>query len=335
MGAVFERGFLKQQVESFLRQLKTMKYLEPVQAQFISNIHDFADLTYFSNVSPQFPCHLLQLINMLASSIIQRSPVGSSLNRESSSTGRFKHSLVVVATYSSNNNAPKTSPSMDTTTHAAPWALSRRQCLLAAAPTLLALTPAFRAGAFTPPPPGLRFHQDKLDGYSFFYPEDWLPVTTSGNDVFFRNPFNAEENLFVDVSSPSSSKFESVTDLGSPETAAKTNLDQFLEEFMSTRIGVKRQGEVISAVARTGDDGLEYYDIQTRVKSYASRNQLAVTQTEIDDGIELEWDRRFLTVLGVANKRLYSWRLQTSNKVFEKDPERLLSVARSFKCKEV
>jgi hypothetical protein len=272
---------------------------------------------------------------MLAFSITQRSPVGSSLNREISSTCRSRHSLVVVASHRSKDTSPKSSISTDNTTHAGtPWAFSRR-ALLAATPTLLALAPALRAGAFTPPPPGLRFHQDKLDGYSFFYPEDWLPVTTSGNDVFYRNPFNAEENLFVDVSSPSSSKFESVTDLGSPETAAKTNLDQFLEEFMSTRIGVKRVGEVVSAVARTGDDGLEYYDIQTRVKSYASRNQLAVTQTEIDQGIELEWDRCFLTVLGVANKRLYSWRLQTSNKVFEKDPERLLSVARSFKCKEV
>jgi PsbP len=272
---------------------------------------------------------------MLASSITQRSPVGSSLNREISNTGRSRRSAVVASSNSSSNNSPKSSPSSDILTHTAPLAFSRR-ALLAAGPTLLALAPAFRAGAFTPPPPGLRFHQDKLDGYSFFfYPEDWLPVTTSGNDVFFRNPFNAEENLFVDVSSPSSSKFESVSDLGSPETAAAKNLDQFLEEFMSTRLGVKRQGEVLSAVARTGDDGLQYYDIQTRVKSYASRNQLAVTQTEIDQGIELEWDRRFLTVLGVANKRLYSWRLQTSNKVFEKDPERLLSVAKSFQCKEV
>lgn len=29
---------------------------------------------------------------------------------------------------------------------------------------------------------------------------------TSGNDVFYRNPFNVEENVFVNVSSPSSSK---------------------------------------------------------------------------------------------------------------------------------
>ena len=44
---------------------------------------------------------------------------------------------------------------------------------------------------------------------------------TSGNDVQYRNPFNVEENLFVNVSSPSSSKYESVADLGSPMDAAK------------------------------------------------------------------------------------------------------------------
>ena len=47
-----------------------------------------------------------------------------------------------------------------------------------------------------------------------------LGVQTSGNDVFFRNPFNVEENLFVNVSSPSSSKYETVADLGAPEEAA-------------------------------------------------------------------------------------------------------------------
>ena len=49
---------------------------------------------------------------------------------------------------------------------------------------------------------------------------------TSGNDVFYRNPFNLEENLFVDVSSPSSSKYEAVGDLGSPEDAAQRALAQ-------------------------------------------------------------------------------------------------------------
>jgi hypothetical protein len=51
-------------------------------------------------------------------------------------------------------------------------------------------------------------------------------MQTSGNDVFYRNPRNIEENLFVDVSSPSSSKFSSVEDLGSPQEAAEQTLNQ-------------------------------------------------------------------------------------------------------------
>lgn len=191
------------------------------------------------------------------------------------------------------------------------------------------------AGAFEFPPNGYRLHVDKLDGYSFFYPEDWIPVTTSGNDVFYRNPFNAEENLFVDISSPSSSKYLRVEDLGSPKEAANRTVEQYLEEFMSTRLGVKRTAEVESAESRTTDDGKEYYDIQTRVKSYASRNQLAVTQGEIEDAIVQEFDRRYLTVLGTAGNRLYEFRLQTDEETFKKDPDRLLKIAQSFKCKEV
>ena len=37
---------------------------------------------------------------------------------------------------------------------------------------------------------------------------------------------------------------------------------QYLEELMSTRLGVKRSGEVVSADKRMGPDGREYYDIQ-------------------------------------------------------------------------
>lgn len=51
-----------------------------------------------------------------------------------------------------------------------------------------------------PPGDGFRRHVDKLDGYSFNYPDTWINVTTSGNDVFFRNPQNLEENLFVEAS---------------------------------------------------------------------------------------------------------------------------------------
>ena len=53
------------------------------------------------------------------------------------------------------------------------------------------------------------------------------------------------------------------------------------------------------------------------MKSYASRAQLAVTQAEIDAALELEWDRRLITVLGSANNRLYEFRLQTANATYE------------------
>lgn len=113
---------------------------------------------------------------------------------------------------------------------------------------------------------------------------------------------------------------------------------QYLEELMSTRLGVQRKGEVLSADRRTGPDGREYYDIQVncsltalhsrslsehanwnvrqpcpgaccttskgltgfgeaaqvRVRSYASRNQLAAYPGDRQAGQELEWERRWL-----------------------------------------
>lgn len=33
------------------------------------------------------------------------------------------------------------------------------------------------ARAFIDAPPAFRVHEDKLDGYYFFYPDDWLAVT--------------------------------------------------------------------------------------------------------------------------------------------------------------
>jgi hypothetical protein len=62
--------------------------------------------------------------------------------------------------------------------------------------------------------------------------------------------------------------------------------------------------------------------VQVEMRSYASRNQLAVSQRQVADALELEWDRRYLTVLGVANKRLYEFRLQTQNTTYEKNKVR-------------
>ena len=46
----------------------------------------------------------------------------------------------------------------------------------------------------------------------------WIEVRGSGNDVFFRDPSEVETNAFVAVSSPSSSAYESVEDLGRRRT---------------------------------------------------------------------------------------------------------------------
>lgn len=53
--------------------------------------------------------------------------------------------------------------------------------------------------------------------------------------------------------------------------AAERILDQYLtREFMSTRIGIRREGSVLSAVERTGSDGRKYYDLAIRMTSYGS-----------------------------------------------------------------
>lgn len=59
-------------------------------------------------------------------------------------------------------------------------------------------------------------------------------------------------------------RFKSVEDLGSPSDAANKLLDRYLnKEFMSTRLGVRRQGEVLAASSRE-KDGRVYYDIEVR-----------------------------------------------------------------------
>ncbi|KAK9814940.1 hypothetical protein WJX73_002551 [Symbiochloris irregularis] len=184
-------------------------------------------------------------------------------------------------------------------------------------------------------PSGYRQYVDKLDGYSFNIPGDWAAVTSSGNDVFFRNIFNVNENVFVGLSSPSSKKYDSLSVLGDPDKAAKQILKQCLDELGTTRLGVKREGEVVTASRRTGPDGREYYDVQLRVKSFASRNQLAVYQRKLDSGLQLEWDRRYITTLGVANNQLYQLRLQTATKQYDKSEGMLLDIAHSFQCTEV
>eukprot|EP00775_Hariotina_reticulata_P011772 gene11772-11917_t len=223
--------------------------------------------------------------------------------------------------------------------HAEATPVCRRQVLSAAG--LLAAVAGLvgqpqPARAFLDVPDGFKAQVDRLDGYTFIFPEGWLMVTSSGNDIFLRNPLNVDQNLFVDISSPSSSRFKSVDDLGSPEQAAALILDQYLnKEFMSTRLGIRREGEVLSASSRTGPDGRLYYDIDVRMTSYASRNPYVATQGEVLSQYGLEWDRRLMTTLGVANQRLYELRLQTSSSTYGVDKSELDLIRNSFRVKEV
>jgi len=80
---------------------------------------------------------------------------------------------------------------------------------------------------------------------------------------------------------------------------------------MSTRLGVRKKSEIISVSSRKGTNNKEYYDFDFGIRSYASRQQLAITQVEGFQ--ELEWDRRLYTTLGTAKGRLYELRIQTTS----------------------
>ena len=142
--------------------------------------------------------------------------------------------------------------------------------------------------------------------------------------MFFRAPLKVEESVFVEASSPSSRKYASLADLGTPEAAAADLLTQYLAEFASTRLGVRREAAVLSATPRAGADGRDYLDVELNVKSYAAQQQYGVT-AEARGPQALEWDRRLLTTLGVANGRLYQLRLQANE-------ERLDDVRPAFRA---
>lgn len=92
-------------------------------------------------------------------------------------------------------------------------------------------------------------------------------LQTSGNEIFYRNPYDVNECLFVNMSSPSSSKYTSLKIIGSPDKVADKARKQYLREMMSTRLGVRRESEILSASDRTGADGNEYYDLQVQALS--------------------------------------------------------------------
>ncbi|KAK8951687.1 hypothetical protein KSP39_PZI004153 [Platanthera zijinensis] len=170
---------------------------------------------------------------------------------------------------------------------------------------------------------------DIFDGYSLLYPRNWIQVRGAGADIFFRDPFVLDENLSIELSSPSSSRYKSVEDLGPPDIAAGKVLKQYLMEFMSTRLGVRRESSILSWSSRVADDGKLYYQVEVNIKSYANNNELAVMPQ--DREVRLEWDRRYLSVLGVGNNRLYELRLQAPESVFVDEENDLREVLDSFR----
>ncbi|KAM3272726.1 hypothetical protein ACQJBY_042678 [Aegilops geniculata] len=178
-----------------------------------------------------------------------------------------------------------------------------------------------------------REYIDTFDGYSFIYPKGWIQVKGAGADIFFRDPVLLDVNMSVDISSPSSSTYKTVEDLGPPEKAAEGVLKQYLTEFMSTRLGVRRESNVLSASSKVADDGKLYYEVEVNIKSYASNNELAVMPK--DRLQSLEWDRRYLTVLGVENNQLYALRLQTPERLLSEEEGDLRRVMDSFRVNKI
>ncbi|PIA60923.1 hypothetical protein AQUCO_00300439v1 [Aquilegia coerulea] len=179
----------------------------------------------------------------------------------------------------------------------------------------------------------LREYIDSFDGYSFKYPKNWIQVRGAGADIFFRDPYILDENLSVDISSPSSSSYKSVEDLGSPQAAGERVLKQYLTEFMSTRLGVRRESSICSTSSRVADDGKVYYQVEVNIKSYANTNELAVMPE--NRVARLEWDRRYLSVLGVENKQLYELRLQTPENVYLEEENDIRQIMDSFRVFKV
>ncbi|CAL0308535.1 unnamed protein product [Lupinus luteus] len=182
-------------------------------------------------------------------------------------------------------------------------------------------------------PPVFREYVDTFDGYSFNYPGNWIQVRGAGADIFFRDPYVLDENISVEVSSPSSSQYKSVEDLGPPQAAGKKMLKQYLTEFMSTRLGVRRESNILSTSSRVADDGKLYYQVEVNIKSYANNNELAVMPQ--DRVVRLEWDRRYLSVLGVENNQLYELRLQVPENVFSQEENDLRKVMESFRVNKI
>ncbi len=108
---------------------------------------------------------------------------------------------------------------------------------------------------------------------------------------------------------------------------------QYLVEFTSTRIGVRRDAKLLSASYRDGADGRRYLDVEVNVQSFSVEQQYGVTAEERGP-LQREWDRRLLTTLGVANGRLYSLRLQCNEADLEAVRPQFGAIKESFRVFE-
>ena len=147
------------------------------------------------------------------------------------------------------------------------FAVSKRNAFTAILSGCIATPIIAHGSVLAQPSVGFREYIDFFDGYSLRYPQNWIQVKGAGADIFFRDPFVLDENLSVDISSPSSSRYKSVEDLGPPEEAGKRVLKQYLTEFMSTRLGVRRESSLLSTSSRVADDGRLYYQVEVSAPS--------------------------------------------------------------------
>ncbi|KAJ6876476.1 hypothetical protein NC651_029464 [Populus alba x Populus x berolinensis] len=158
--------------------------------------------------------------------------------------------------------------------------------------------------AFAQQSVGFREYIDQFDGYSLKYPQNWIQVRGAGADIFFRDPFVLDEKSLCGV----------------------------VVSFI-IKIGVMRDSNIISTSSRVADDGKLYYQVEVNIKSYANNNELAVMPQE--RVVRLEWNRRYLSVLGVEKNRLYELRLQTPENVFVEEENDLRQVLDSFRVNKV
>jgi len=174
-------------------------------------------------------------------------------------------------------------------------------------------------------------YEDQYDSYSLVIPPNWTRVTTAGAELQYRNILNVEQNLFVTLSSKSFSKFASLgEDFGTPLECAETWRQKYLGEFVSTRLGIKRDARVVAASKRTNSNDFdrEFYDFLINIDSYAARNQYGISSS--DRPQTKEWDRYFLTTVGIQGQQLFELRLQCNKEDYEKDREELLGILHSF-----